>query len=59
MASHNALGQGMYGKQYKEYNYFIVKHAVSVNDPRGDQVGEAVCGCNSYRERLCSWCSCC
>lgn len=32
-----AEGQAMYGKQYKEYNYFIVKHAVSVNDPRGDQ----------------------
>lgn len=31
-------GQKMYGKQYKHYDYFIVKHAVAVNDPRGDQV---------------------
>lgn len=36
-----AEGQALYGKQYKAYDYFIVKHAVSVNDPRGDQVGDA------------------
>jgi hypothetical protein len=28
----------MFGRQYKSYDYFIVKHAVAVNDPRGDQV---------------------
>lgn len=34
-----AAGQAIFGKQYKSYDHFIVKHAVAVNDPRGDQVG--------------------
>jgi hypothetical protein len=33
-----AKGQAMFGRQYKSYDYFMVKHAVAVNDPRGDQV---------------------
>ena len=31
-------GQLLYGPRYKEYNYFIIKHAVAYYDPRGDQV---------------------
>jgi hypothetical protein len=39
-----AEGQAMFGRQYKSYDYFIVKHAVAVNDPRGDQVnGSTAC----------------
>jgi hypothetical protein len=39
LAVPTASGQAIFGKQYKSYDYFIVKHAVAVNDPRGDQVG--------------------
>ena len=31
-------GQLLFGEKYKEYDYFLVKHAVAVTDPRGDQV---------------------
>jgi len=31
-------GQKLYGPYYREYSYFIVKHAIAVKDPRGDQV---------------------
>jgi hypothetical protein len=24
--------------RYRDYNYFVVKHAVAASDPRGDQV---------------------
>lgn len=32
-----AEGQVLFGKAYKEYNYFQVKHAVANLDPQGDQ----------------------
>jgi tyrosinase len=32
-----ATGQGQYGSQFKTYDYFVVKHAVTAMDSRGDQ----------------------
>lgn len=34
-------GQRLFGAKYKEYEHFLIKHAVSLNDPRGDQVRHA------------------
>ena len=30
-------GQAIYGSNYKEYDYFITKHAITTTDTRGDQ----------------------
>lgn len=45
-------GQAQYGPAYREYNYFIVKHAVAVLDPRGDQGHFGPCFITFHRALL-------
>ncbi|KAI9023181.1 hypothetical protein DFJ74DRAFT_668055 [Hyaloraphidium curvatum] len=37
ISTNTTAGRARYGPLYKDYDYFIVKHAVATNDPRGDQ----------------------
>lgn len=45
-------GQVLFGPDYREYDYFIVKHAVSVYDPRGDQGHAGPCFMTFHRAIL-------
>lgn len=52
MSVSTEAGQKLFGPKYKELNYYTIRHAVTAEDPRGDQGHSAPCFGTFHRAYL-------